>query len=179
MERIGSVTALGVFVALCLSLGCSTSPARRGAQAQGSPPSIKHSFASKKVASGDYWKIYLEANDPDGDMKYFIYAIDQVGFGTYSPGSAWIKKQSRKDMRGYLRVFFDARRRFGSGPSEWTQLNFTLYIKDEGGNASNKVVLPLVFSQGAKQEPPPPPFDSGRLEIVGTITARLNTSDEF
>lgn len=178
MKRIGRVTALGVFVALCFSLGCSTTPAPRGAQAQGSPPSIKHSSASRKVSSGDYWKIYLEANDPDGDMKYVIYAIDQVGFGMYSPGSTWIKKQCRKDMRGYLRVFFDARRRFGSGVPEWTQLNFTVYIKDEGGNASNKVVFPLVFSQGTKQGPPPP-FDSGRLEIVGTITVRLNTSNEF
>lgn len=179
MKRVSRVTALGGLVALCLSLGCSTSSARRGPQAQGSPPTIKHSFASRKVSSGDYWKIYLEANDPDGDMKYVIYAIDQVGFGTYSPGSAWIKRQCRKDMRGYLRVFFDVRRRFGFGVPEWTQLNFTVYIKDEGGNASNRVVFPLVFSLGARQEPPPPPFDSGRLEIVGTIRAGLNTADDF
>jgi hypothetical protein len=179
MKRIGGTILIGALVAIFLSLGCSTSPARRGTEPAGSPPIIKRSFASGKVASRDFWKIYLESYDPDGDMRHFVYVIDQVGYGRYSTSYARIKKEHGEKLRGYLRVFFDARRRRGFGVPEGTQLTLTLYIKDRGGNASEKVVFPLVFSQGTKQGPPPPPFDSGLLERVGTIKVMLNAPGGF
>jgi hypothetical protein len=131
------------------------------------------------VASRDFWKIYLVADDLDGDMRHIVYVIDQTGYGTYSPSHAWIKAGYREKLRGYLRFFFNARRRRGFGVPEGTQLNLTLYIEDRSGNTSEKVVFPLVISQGAKQEPPPPPFDSGQLETVGTITIMLNVPGGF
>jgi hypothetical protein len=54
----------------------------------------------------------------------------------------------------------------------------TLYIQDKGGNTSNKVVFPLVLSRGAKQEPPPAPFDTGTLERLGTISVELVNPEE-
>jgi hypothetical protein len=179
MKGIGAATLIGAFVVIFLSAGCSTSPAQRGTEPGGSPPIIKHSFAAGQVASRDFWKIYLQADDPDGDMRHIVYVIDQVGYGTYPPSYVWIKAGYREKLRGYLRVFFNARRRRGFGVPEGTQLNLTLYIEDRGGNTSERVVLPLVISQGAKQEPPPPLFDSGQLETVGTITIMLNVPGGF
>jgi hypothetical protein len=45
----------------------------------GSPPLITDSFASTEVSQDDILKIYLEANDPDGDMRKFVYTIGEAG----------------------------------------------------------------------------------------------------
>ena len=137
----------------------------------GSPPVITHWYASEKLHHGDIWKIYLEANDPDGDMVHFVCIFDQLGFGYYNPGYVVIKKQHRGELKGYLRFFSSG----GDGLSlpEWTQVSLTVLIRDKGGNRSNRVVFPLGLSSGAKQGPPPPPFDTGPLDKLGTIMVEL------
>jgi hypothetical protein len=149
-----------------LPLGC-----RHVESAPGSPPVITHWFASERINRGDIWKIYLEANDPDGDMRHFVCAVDQVGYGPYSAQYAVIKKEHREKLKGYLRFFTSGG--MGLQMSEWTRFNVTVYIRDSGRLTSNKVVLPLVLSQGPKQGPPPPPFDSGPLDRLGVISIEL------
>jgi len=83
-----------------LPLGC-----RHVESAPGSPPVITHWFASERINHGDIWKIYLEANDPDGDMRHFVCAVDQVGYGPYSSEYVVIRKEHRKKLKGYLRFF--------------------------------------------------------------------------
>jgi len=46
-------------------------------------PVITQSFASTSLGAGDTWKVYLNASDPDGDMKYIVCTIDQPGIGIY------------------------------------------------------------------------------------------------
>lgn len=156
------------FLSACviLPLGC-----RHVESAPGSPPVITHWFASERINRGDIWKIYLEANDPDEDMRHFVCAVDQVGYGPYSPQYVVIKKGHRKKLKGYLRFFTSGG--MGLQMSEWTRFNVTVYIRDSGRLTSNKVVLPLVLSQGPKQGPPPPPFDSGPLDRLGAISIEL------
>jgi len=87
-----------------------------------------------------------------------------------------IKKENREKLLGYLTFFSSA----GSGLSlaEWIQLSLTVFVRDKGGNASNKIVFPLVLSRGAKQGPPPAPFDSGGLEELGSIPVELVNPEE-
>lgn len=165
-----------MIVGLCLCLGWSDSSAQGQTRTQGSPPVITKSFAAGRVGRGKEWRIYLEASDPDGDMRYFVWVVDQVGYGKYPTDQIAIRKQYRKELKGYLRAFIQARRR--GGVPEWTQLNLTLYIRERGRNTSNKVTFPVVCSQSAKEEPPPPPFDSGQVERVGTIAVELTEGVE-
>jgi len=115
---------------LPLVMACCTTSPERGTQPGGSPPVITDSFASKEISHGDTWKIYVEANDPDGDMRQFVCVFKQVGYGSYSPDYVVIKKRHREKMKGYLRFFSGA----GGGlrVSEWTQLSLTVYIRDRG-----------------------------------------------
>jgi len=156
---------------LPLVMACCTTSPERGTQPGGSPPVITHSFASEKLSNRDIWKIYLEAHDPDGDMRQFVCVFNQVGYGTYSPGYVVVKKGHREKLKGYLRFFSGAGGGFSL--SEWTQLSLTVYIRDRGRNTSNKVVFPLVLSLGSKQGPPPPPFDVNGLDRLGTIPTEL------
>lgn len=149
-----------------LPLGC-----RHVESAPGSPPVITHWFASERVNRGDIWKIYLEASDPDGDMRHFVCVLDQVGYGPYPAEYVVVKREHREKLKGYLRFFTSAG--MGLQMSEWTRFSLTVYIRDRGRLTSNKVILPLVLSQGAKQGPPPPPFDSAPLDILGAISIEL------
>ena len=171
MKTLAKVLLIPVLMALSLALNCCTTSPERGTEAGGSPPVITNSFASKELSPGDIWKIYVEANDPDGDMRQFVCVIKQVGYGSYSPDYVVIKGPHREKLKGYLRFF--SRAGGGSRLGEWTNLSLTLYIRDRGRKRSNKVVFPLTLSRGSKQGPPPPPFNTGQVDRLGTITTEL------
>jgi hypothetical protein len=167
MKRIAAIVFTGALLALPMSMGYSKSLSEWLIKPGGTPPVITHWFASEELHHGDTWNIYVEANDPDGDMRGFVGILDQVGYGGYSSSYVRIKARHREELKGYL-VFFSSA---GEGffLAEWTQLKLTLFIRDKGGNASNKVVFPLVLSRGARQGAPPSPFDSGGLDKLGVI----------
>lgn len=171
MKRIAALIFIGTFVALSMSMGYPKPLAEWLIKRGGSPPVIIHGFASEELSHGDIWKIYVEASDPDGDMRQFVCVFYHAGYGYYSADYVVIKKPHREKMKGYLDFFSSA----GAGLwlPEWTQLSLTVYILDKGGNTSNKVVFPLVLSRAAKQGTPPTPFDVGELDKVGTITVDL------
>jgi hypothetical protein len=176
MKRTAAVVLIGVLVGLSFELGYPKSLAEWLVKPGGSPPVITGSYASEKLSHGDIWRIYLEANDPDGDMLRFVCVFDQVGYGPYSSAYVPIKKRNRTELMGYLHFHSSA----GAGlrMPEWTQLRLTVYIRDKGGNNSDKVAFPLVLSRGARQESPPAPFDSGPLERLGAIPVRLVNPQE-
>ena len=171
MKRIAAVFFLGAFFALPGEIGSAQSLGDSLRKQSGKPPVITHSFASEQLHHGDTWRIYVAAEDPDGDMRRFVGVLEQVGYGTYPSSYASIKKKNRQELRGYL--VFRSTSGTGLRVSEWTQLKLTLSIRDRGGNTSNRVVFPLVLSRGAKQPPPPPPFDSSGLDRLGVLWFEL------
>jgi len=171
MKALASAFFVLVLVSLSLKMAHSRPLGERRTEPGGSPPVITGSFAAKKLSHGDIWKIYLEARDPDGDMGQFVCALEQQGYGPYSSEYVMIKKQHREKMKGYLT--FSSGAGDGLRLPEWTRLTLTVYIRDRGGNTSNKVVYPVVLSRGSKQGPPPPPFDAGQLDRLGAIPIEL------
>ena len=167
MKRISTVVFIGGLLALSVRMGYCKSLSEWLIKPGGSPPVITHWFASEELHHGDTWRIYVAANDSDGDMRQFVGVLDQVGYGTYSSSYERIRKRNREELRGYL-VFYSSAG-MGLRLSEWTRLKLTLFIRDKGGNTSNKVVFPLVLSLGAKQGPPPAPFDRGLLVKLGVM----------
>jgi hypothetical protein len=171
MKRITAIVFIGLLTALAVRMGYPKPLAEWLIKPGGSPPIITHSFAREEITHGDFWRIYLEAEDPDGDMRRFVCTFWQIAYGYYPSEYVLVKKRDREKMKGYLT--FPSY--LGAGPylPEWTQLRLTVYIQDKGGNTSNKLVFPLVLSRGSKREPPPPPFDAGGLDKLGTIAVEL------
>lgn len=176
MKRTAAVVFIGALVGLFFEVGYPKSLAEWLVKPGGSPPVITGSYASDKLSPGDIWRIYLQANDPDGDMLRFVCVFDQVGYGPYSSAYVPIKKRNRTELMGYL--FFHSSAGAGLRMPEWTRLRLTVYVRDKGGNDSNKVDFPLVLSRGARQESPPAPFDNGPLERLGAIPVRLVNPEE-
>jgi hypothetical protein len=156
-----------------LMSGC-TGFAERKVVPGGSPPVITNSFASKEVAQGQFWRIYLEAQDPDSDMQKIVCFIQQPGSGMSSQ-SVSIRKGDEARLFGILACYFSPAR---PGVSAWTELTLTLFIRDRGGNESNRVTFPVAVSLRARQEPPSPPFDPGVMRIFGGIGITLFSPTE-
>ncbi len=141
---------------------------------QGNPPVITQSFAVEKAYYGYSWKIYVEAEDPDGDMSKIAVVVDQPGYGRYPTDWTILKEPYRGKFRGYLQWNTFSRR--ASFLSEWTSIEVRVSITDKKGNESNEVIFPFTFETGVKNQynyQLPPPFDQGDLPRLGYIDINL------
>ena len=133
-------------------------------------PIITNAFAVDKGYYGNIWRIYIEAEDPDGDMLRIAAVVDQVGYGHYPTDWIYLKPPYQKHFKGYLQW-----NTFSSKASylrEWTQISLKISVIDKAGNESNVVVFPFSFETGVKgqyQSKPPAPFDQGDLPRVGYV----------
>ncbi len=137
-------------------------------------PVITHSFATEKGNYGHIWKIYIEAEDPTGDMYKIASVVDQPGFGRYPTDWIILKPQYRHRLKGYIQ--WNLSSAYGYLP-EWTNLTLKVSILDKAGNESNVVVFPFTLETGVKDQynyKLPPPFDQGNVPRLGYITLDLS-----
>jgi len=136
-------------------------------------PIITHAFAVEKGYYGYIWKIYIEAEDPDGQMLRIASVVDEVGYGRYPTDWIYLKPQYQKQLRGYIQWnTFSSR---SSYLPEWTEITVRVSVFDRAGNESNEVVFPFSFeiTPGEYAYQLPPPFDQGDLPRLGYISLDL------
>lgn len=172
MNRKHSVKGLVLLVSLVALL--SFSPAWSQAKPGSSAPVITHSFAVDRGYYGSVWKIYIEAEDADGDMSRIAVAVGQVGQGHYPTHWIYLKPQNQSHLKGFLQW-----NTFSSKATyipEWTRLNVRVSIFDKAGNESQEILLPFTFQSGANPSYElPPPFDRGVNPRLGYIQVDLET----
>jgi hypothetical protein len=137
-------------------------------------PIITHTFAVDKGYSGYIWKIYIEAEDPDGDMLRIASVVEQPGHASYSTDWIYLKPQYQKHFKGYIQ--WDTFGAYGVYLREWTNITLKVSIFDKAGNESNVVVFPFTFETGIKNPynyKLPAPFDQGDLPRLGYIDINL------
>lgn len=133
-------------------------------------PIITRAFAVDKGIYGYIWKIYIEAEDPDGDMLRIACVVDQVGYGRYPTDWIYLRPKHGKNFKGYIQW-----NTFSSKAAylrEWTQITLRVSIVDKAGNESNEVAFPFTFESGIGdqyQYKLPAPFDQGDLPKLGNI----------
>ncbi len=146
--------------------GAQTKQERRG-------PVITHAFAVEKGYYGYIWKIYLEADDPDGQMVRIASAVDQVGYGHYPTDWIYLRPEYQKHFKGYIQWnTFSSKTRY---LPEWTQITLKVSVFDKVGDESNEVVFPFTFEITPEQYAYklPPPFDQGDLPRLGHVMVDL------
>jgi hypothetical protein len=163
--RIISVVVMVLFLTGCAT-GTGGQPGKTTAV---SVPAIIVTFASKTLAPGDTWKVYLKAFDLDGDMKYIFASIDQPGVGSYSPTRLKIKEENARELNGF--IFLNTLIPGGSGFLNSVTLTLTVQIRDKTGYTTKPVVFPLSFNIRESQELPPPGVF--REEELGPIMVNL------
>jgi len=135
-------------------------------------PIILHSYAVDKGRFGCTWRIFIEAEDQDGDMAKIACAVDQVGFGFYSRDLIRLKPAHQKHLKGYIQWnTFSNRTPY---LRDHTQIMLKVSIIDKAGNESKEVAFPFEFVSGQAPEPKPPaPFEQGNLPLLGNIIINL------
>jgi hypothetical protein len=137
-------------------------------------PVITRAFAADKGLYGTIWKIFIEAEDPDGDMEKIAVVVDQTGCGVYPTDWIILKPPYREHFIGYLQW-----NTFSSKAStlpEWTQITMKVSVLDKPGNQSNEVVFPFTFESVGKNQygyPLPAPFDKTNIPRLGQIMIDL------
>jgi len=136
-------------------------------------PIIMHTFAVEKGQYGYIWKIYLEANDPDGSMLRIASTVDEVGYGHYPTDWIYLKPQDQKHFKGYIQ--WNTYSRNTSFLPEWTQITLKVSVFDRAGNESNEVVFPFTFEITPNQYAYtlPAPFDHETLPRLGYVDVDL------
>lgn len=139
---------------------------------KGNPPVITSSFAVEKGYYGYVWKIYIEAEDPDGDMSKIAIIVHHPGYGHYPTDWIMLKSPYRKKMKGYIQ--WNTFSNQASHVSEWTNIRLTVTVIDKVGNESQEVVFPFEFVSRARKElKPPAPFNEEGLPRLGHVHINL------
>jgi len=137
------------FVFLCLAIGYAT-PARADVTGK-AVPVITQSFASTKVWPGETWKVYLNASDPNGEMKNIFAIVEQPGVGPYPLSIVRIKEENRKEMSGYLYLVTAT----PWYPLSFVNISLTIQVQDKSGNFSPPMTFPLSINSRYTQEAAP------------------------
>jgi hypothetical protein len=135
---------------------------------KGNQPVITASYAIEAGYYGYSWKIFIEANDPDGDMSRIAVEVEQLGYGRYPTDWIMVKSPYRKNLKGYLQWnTFSSR---AGHLREWTYITLKVTVIDKAGNESNVAIFPFEFISGAPRETKPPaPFNEGGSPRLGYI----------
>jgi hypothetical protein len=158
---------LGAIIALVLFFGLQGWAQSRS---ELKAPVITHAFTVEKVMYGDILRVYIEAEDPHGEMVKIATVVDQANYGRYPTSWTYLKPTDRKHVKGYLQWnTFSSKTHI---MSEWTPLTLTVSVFDKFGNESNAFVFPITFESGVKRTSsyqPPSPFDQSDVRKLGFI----------
>ena len=139
---------------------------------EGKPPIIISFYAPGQVSNGDPLKIYVAAEDPDGEMLRVAVSVSQLGLGDYPTDWTYLKSGDQKSFKGYLQWNTMSSR--ASILPERTHVTVKVSVFDKSGNESNEVVMPMVFVSSAVTYPPAPaPFDNNGVRRLGYIDVKL------
>jgi len=153
---------------MSLSLGCVSLPV--------SPPETKpvitHAYCIEKGRYGDVLKIYIEADDPSGNIFKIATVVDQVGYGRYPTSWIYLEPPDQHHLFGYLQ--WNTYSYHASWMPEWTQITIQISVFDTAGNESNTVAFPFEFvSEVVPQPPLPAPFNRWNIPRLGLIDIDL------
>jgi hypothetical protein len=113
----------------------------------GNKPVILDSYAPQNVKPGTVWKILVEAEDKDGDMKKIVAAIapGPQSFLTYSFIS--IQEEEGEHLAGYIFV------KTPRSPSlHGKMFHVTIFVQDKEGRKSKSVGFLLHFTEESEAE---------------------------
>lgn len=131
-------------------------------------PVITHSFASREIRPGDTWKVYLNAQALNDDMKAIICTLHQAGRGTYPITIVRIREGQRKELSGFLYL-----NTAGAQGLAFANLTLRIEIQDDAGNFGEPVSFPFTLNPRAVQAVPPAGIFQDRE--LGPIMISLET----
>ena len=162
------VSMLGVLLFACSGLGIDDYD--EVFKEKGHPPIILGYYAPEAIRPGTTWKIYLRAEDKDGDMAYVTTTLYQADFGYYATDYTRLEGKDKKECLGYIAL---------NTPSDTnlTLDKFTMAIVfyDSQNNQSKIVQLPLTFAYLSQPEIPAE-WQAAANHRLGELVTRIQST---
>ena len=128
-------------------------------------PPVIITLSPQRNPQGETWKVFLQAQDADGDMNRIVCILEQPGVGVQPVSFIKIREDRRRNLSGY--IFLNT----GSASGfQFASCRLTVQIQDQKGNVGNSVSFPLTLNPRAVQQNPPPGVfqdeDLGPVQIL-------------
>jgi len=164
--------SLLVILLFVLVSGCTTCKGVKTTPDGGEPPVILDSYAAESVRPGATWRVFLEAQDADGDIQSIIAQVVQPGIGYYPVDFTYIKEADRAGFAGYLILRTP---RDSNLLQEYVEVTLTLL--DCEGNKSEPVKFTLRFDLKSIYEPQevPEKWQAAAQRQLGTIMVEIRS----
>ncbi|MBC7359404.1 MAG: hypothetical protein H5U10_12795 [Desulfacinum sp.] len=174
MRRSGHFFRLLAAMGLVWALtgACSTGTGRRADEARPAgvhPPRIQSSFAVSSLWFGKTWEIFVEGEDPDGDMDYIWAEVSQLGGNMWSNHRVYLKGEREAHFKGVLHLPTPSL----LGRTGWQTLRVVLRIHDRANHYSDPVTHEVELGRPAA-EPVPEEWQAVRARRLGTIFFRFD-----
>ena len=110
-------------------------------------PVILDAYAPEKVKPGRPWRIYIKAEDKDGDMNNIVASITPAGQSILFYSITPVKKEERGALSGYLLV------KTPPSPSlQGMMFHVTVFIRDKADRKSEAAGFLLQFTSQSSDE---------------------------
>ncbi|MBW1896126.1 MAG: hypothetical protein JRI47_03620 [Deltaproteobacteria bacterium] len=138
-----------------------------------SPKILKYG-AVNRLQQGQTWRVFMAAEDPNGDMEEIIFELHQPGQGTYDD-TRRLKGDHTKAFSGY----FYLNTPFAMSEGLWGYtLTLTFRIRDKVGLSSEIVSLPVKFVGARVDQPVPAGFTEAEVRSLGAIRIQIYREDK-
>jgi hypothetical protein len=153
---------------IVLGLGCSKQFGTETREVGPDAPVIIDYYAAEVIRPGSTWRVYLHAKDKNGDMRDISCALVQRGHGL-SNSVTRLSEEHREEVAGFL---------FLRTPNDnnLRKDSFTLrvLVRDQQGNRSERLELPLRFRGVSEQEIPEKWQEKGDVRL-GAIQVQMRS----
>ena len=167
-----------VIFLILLIAGCTTCKGvtKKSGNEEDAAPIILDSYAAEKIRPGASWRVYLEAQDEDGDINYIAAQIFQPGVGYYPTSFTYIKGTDRQGFAGYIYLNTPADNRLLAD-----NFRLELILRDCEQNKSEPVYLPLKFDNLPSYQPQevPEKWQMAANNRLGAIMVDIMSSERY
>ena len=131
-------------------------------------PIIRYACAIDRGIYGTILKIYIEAEDPYGEMTRIATTVDQVGYGHYPTDFIILKPEYGKYFKGF--IAWNTASAHATGLPDGNYVTVRVSVIDKKGVPSNEFIFRFTFESGVlPASKPPEPFDQASLPKLGNV----------
>ena len=134
---------------IVLGLGCSKEFGSGTQEVHPDAPVIIDHHAAEVIRPGTTWRVYLHAEDKNGDMRDIVVRLLQTGAASAGTSTTRIEKKHRREVAGYL-----ALRTPRDTNLRRDRFTLRVLVRDREGNSSKTIEVPLRFGNVPPAETP-------------------------
>ncbi len=128
-------------------------------------PTLEAVWAQPEIGDGAFWKIYVRASDPDGDLDKVSVFFGQLG-ATYPPSTLIVPASQRKGINGAALIWALLN---GHGATSTIYGTAEIHVEDRAGNVSNSKTVAFQVLQQELEDKGEPPAGFKRLANLGNL----------